>query len=64
MNFADFFRTQKKKEARIYQVNFSEHFRKIGSEQKRPGANRPPGFSPESPVQKGVSGVHIVSNEL
>ena len=25
----------------------------IGSEQKRPGANRPPEFVPESPLQKG-----------
>ena len=27
--------------------------RPIGSEQKRPGANRQPGFVPESPLQKG-----------
>ena len=30
---------------------------KFGSEQKRPGANRPPEFVPESPLQKGFSGV-------
>ena len=29
----------------------------IGSEQKRPGANRPPEFVPESPLQKGSLGV-------
>ena len=28
-----------------------------GSEQKRPGANRPPEFVPESPLQKGSLGV-------
>ena len=34
---------------------------KIGSEQKRPGANRPPEFVPESPLQKGVFGGMIFS---
>ena len=29
----------------------------IGSEQKCPGANRPPEFVPESPLQKGSLGV-------
>ena len=29
-------------------------FANIGSEQKRPGANRPPEFVPESPLQKGA----------
>ena len=29
----------------------------FGSEQKRPGANRPPEFVPESPLQKGSLGV-------
>ena len=33
----------------------------LGSEQKRPGANRPPEFVPESPLQKGVFGSHIFS---
>ena len=37
---------------------------KIGSEQKRPGANWPPEFAPESPLQKGVFGSHIFSKEL
>ena len=36
----------------------------FGSEQKRPGANRPPEFVPESPLQKGVFGSHIFSKEL
>ena len=36
----------------------------IGSEQKRPGANRPPEFVPESPLQKGVFGSHIFSKEV
>ena len=34
---------------------------RLGSEQKRPGANRPPEFVPESPLQKGVFGSHIFS---
>ena len=37
---------------------------KFGSEQKRPGANRPPEFVPESPLQKGVFGSHVFSKEL
>ena len=37
----------------------------FGSEQKRPGANRPPEFVPESPLQKGLSlGVILSSKEL
>ena len=36
----------------------------FGSEQKCPGANRPPEFVPESPLQKGVFGSHIFSKEL
>ena len=36
----------------------------FGSEQKRPGANRPPEFVPESLLQKGVFGSHIFSKEL
>ena len=39
-------------------------FHKFGSEQKRPGANRPPEFVPESPLQKGVFGSHIISKQL
>ena len=31
---------------------------------KRPGANRPPEFVPESPLQKGVFGSRIFSKEL
>ena len=40
------------------------HINFFGSEQKRPGANRPPGFVPESPLQKGIFGSHIFSREL
>ena len=36
----------------------------LGSEQKRPGANRPQEFVPESPLQKGVFGSHIFSKEV
>ena len=36
----------------------------FGGEQKRPGANRPTGFVPESPLQKGVFGSHVFSKEL
>ena len=36
----------------------------LGSRQKRPGANRPPEFVPESPLQKGVFGSHIFPKEL
>ena len=38
-------------------------FSHIGSEQKRPGAKGPPEFVPESPLQKGVIGSHILSKE-
>ena len=36
----------------------------IGSEQKRPGANRPPEFVPANPLQERVFGSHIFSKEL
>ena len=37
----------------------------FGSEQKRPGANRPPEFVPESPLQKGRhSGGHLLGRPL
>ena len=51
-------RKQKKKETEENGKNG------IGSEQKRPGANWPPEFVPESPLQKGFFGSHIFSKEL